>query len=218
MASGKKADFASSATDMLSKNKTTKKTSKKIDRSYFTDTSRNGYDKYGRTASNDGAEYGNDSNDDNNKCPVEQNLAKETSSSDEMDPLSAEPVCSSRSPIDDDRGLREESTYLTEENQKRFFPQPSSSQEVELGYRVGASINENQGQRNDSTYLTEEKDGILSPKKSTPLSPQSDDPKPRITSIDESALNGNDGLYGKSPDELMAEVMRIAREQEGNTR
>ena len=218
VASGKKADFASSATDMLSKNKTTKKTSKKIDRSYFTDTSRNGYDKYGRTASNDGAEYGNDSNDDNKKCPVEQNLAKETSSSDEMDPLSAEPVCSSRSPIDDDRGLREESTYLTEENQKRFFPQPSSSQEVELGYRVGASINENQGQRNDSMFLTEEKDGILSPKKSTPLSPQSDDPKPRITSIDESALNGNDGLYGKSPDELMAEVMRIAREQEGNTR
>ncbi|MGK3735817.1 MAG: hypothetical protein ACI90V_002658, partial [Bacillariaceae sp.] len=41
---------------------------------------------------------------------------------------------------------------------------------------------------------------------------------PRIRPIEESALNGNEGMYGKSPDELMAEVMRIAREQEREAR
>ena len=41
---------------------------------------------------------------------------------------------------------------------------------------------------------------------------------PRIRPLEESALNRNEGMYGKSPDELMAEVMRIAREQEREAR
>ncbi|OEU12957.1 hypothetical protein FRACYDRAFT_243227 [Fragilariopsis cylindrus CCMP1102] len=41
---------------------------------------------------------------------------------------------------------------------------------------------------------------------------------PRIRPLEESSLNRNEGMYGKSPDELMAEVMRIAREQEREAR
>jgi len=106
------------------------------------------------------------------------------------------------------RASQAESTYLTEENQKRFFPQSASAQDSEAEYRVGTST-----EQKSSTYLTEENQSAVSPKNAS-SPPMSDDSKPRITSIDESALNGNDGMYGKSPDELMAEVMRLAREQE----
>jgi len=41
-----------------------------------------------------------------------------------------------------------------------------------------------------------------------------EDFKKAMSTLDEMALSGNDEIYIKSPDELMAEVMRIAREQE----
>lgn len=112
----------------------------------------------------------------------------------------------------DDGALRRESTYLTDENQKNFFPQSEQAQGMDPEYRVKAPIKENRVQK-ESTYLTAGNQGTIRTQPSSSAT-QSDESKPRITSIDESALYGNDGMYGKSPDELMAEVMRIAREQE----
>jgi len=206
---GRKADFGSTSNEMLS-DKTSTKSPKKTERSFFTDTSRNGYDEP-RNASFDSPTSGDDSDDDNlidretEQFPTKQSFDEGTLPTDESDPP-AEPIEFPRSLVDDDQ----ESTYLTEENQKRFFPQPGSTQQVELGYRVGASI-EDKREREESTYLTGTNEGTRSPKPASP-SPQNEDSKPRITSIDENV--STDGMYGKSPDELMAEVMRIAREQE----
>ena len=205
---GRKADFGSTSNNMLS-DKTSTKSPKKIERSYFTDTSRNGYGEP-RNASSDSPTSGDDSNDDNlidretEQFSTEQSFDEGTLPTDDWD-TPAESMEFSRSPVDDDQ----ESTYLTEENQKRFFPQPGSTQQVELGYRVGASI-EDKREIKESTYLTGTNEGTRS--KPASSSPQNEDSKPRITSIDENV--STDGMYGKSPDEVMAEVMRIAREQE----
>ena len=199
--SATKPNFGTSSSQMQS-NEASDKSSKETGRSYFTDTYENVYDDQG-SASYGSAEYGDVSNNDElndrdtKQFPSEQDPAKETASSHETGPLPAESVRSTRSSIDDDRELVQESTYLTEENQRSFFPKPMSAQPEESVYRVGASIEENQ----------EEFEPI-------PLEPRSADSKPRITSIEESAFDSEGGMYGKSPDELMAEVMRIAREQE----
>jgi hypothetical protein len=185
-----------STTDMTStkvpSNSASDKSLKGKDRSYFTDTSRNGYEDR-KSSSSGSSALGDTSNFDDldsKRFPREQNCTKETP------------------PPSDMRASQAESTYLTDENKKRFFPQSVSAQDSDLAYRVGTLT-----EQRSSTYLTEENQAAVSPKNAS-SPPKSDDSKPRITSIDESALNGNDGMYGKSPDELMAEVMRIAREQE----
>jgi len=154
---------------------------------------------------NNGPKYGDDIINDGKQFSIDEE------SSGNVDPFSDESSYSSRFSIEDDKDLEEESTYLTEENQKRFFPEPGT-QEVELGYRVGAKLEDTRDKRKESTYLTGESEGIPSPKRRPP-SP-SDDSKPSITSMDEDAYSGSNDEWGKSANELMEEVMRIAREQE----
>ena len=207
-ATGQASNFGSASDEFLS-NKTSNRPSKDVDRSYFTDTSRNGYDEVtpsrpDKTAS----KFSDAGSNGDEQFPIEEKSAQETSPPSNSSPAEFSPP--PRSSIDDDE---EESMYLTEENQKRFFPEPGSTQ-VELGYRVGAPPEENQGDTSKgSTYLTGKSDGIPSPKKRV-VSPR-DDSRPRITPYDESVYTGNDEEeYGKTPEQLMEEVMRIAREQE----
>merc|ERR1719491_303840 len=183
--------------------------------SYFTDTSRDGYDDQ-KTATHGSVAYRNASNNDNpddldtKQYPSEHKLS---SSSCATDLSTAESASTSKSLIDDDQKLMRESTYLTDENQKSFFPDTPSTQAAESVYHVETLVEGNRELKTRSAYFTEENQGIMSSK---PISstPKSDDSKPRRTSMDESASTRIDGMCSKSADDLMAEVMRIAREQE----
>merc|ERR1712078_21810 len=123
--------------------KTSNQSQKKIERSYFTDTSRNGYDGSSTSSVNNGPKYGDDIINDGKQFSIDEE------SSGNVDPFSDESSYSSRFSIEDDKDLEEESTYLTEENQKRFFPEPGT-QDVELGYRVGAKLEDTRDKRKES--------------------------------------------------------------------
>lgn len=188
--------------------KTGLKATKEKLRSYFTDTSRNGYNEQ-KFKPHDGTLCDDASRSDNLS---NLDMTSAAASTYDAFPSLAESGPFSESLNNDDEEPRRRSTYLTEENQKSLFPQSPQNLGMESDYRVEAPIVENRVQRKSKHLTDGNKDTISSQPAS--LTSQRKDSKSSITSIDESAMSGNSRLYGETPDELMAEEMRIAREQE----
>jgi hypothetical protein len=112
-------------------------------------------------------------------------------------------------------------SYFTDTSSSGYDMSPTSSSSYNTGPLLAESVVETAVSSSSSfpSYntgpLPAESDYMSQPSTEENLEKRN---SPRIRPIEESALNGNEGMYGKSPDELMAEVMRIAREQEREAR